>query len=152
KNNDPRWSLAADYLQYLGAGQYSAAQLQQEFYKLGCSFSVSSGADRTFVTLNGLDANLEPALKLFEQLLNAPKPDAAALKNMVAGVLKQRQDAKLEKRVILNQAMVNYVKYGPKNPFTNILSEKELKALKPEQLTALLKKLPTYQHRVLYYG
>ena len=152
KNNDPRWGLAADYLQYLGTGSYTAAQLQQEFYKLGCSFSVSSGPDRTFVTLNGLDSNLEPALKLFEQLLNAPKPDAAALRNMVAGTLKQRQDAKLEKRVILNAAMVNYVKYGPKNPFTSILSEKELKALKPEQLTALLKKLPTYQHRVLYYG
>ncbi|HEX8325967.1 MAG TPA: insulinase family protein [Hymenobacter sp.] len=151
-NNDPRWGLAADYLQYLGAGQYSAAQLQQEFYKLGCSFNVSSGADRTFVTLNGLDSNLEPALKLFEQLINAPKPDAAALKNMVSGTLKSRQDAKLNKQVILNAAMVNYVKYGPKNPFTNILSEKELKALKPEQLTALLKKLPTYQHRVLYYG
>nr|WP_210517008.1 M16 family metallopeptidase [Hymenobacter terricola] len=151
-NNDPRWGLAADYLQYLGAGKYTAAQLQQEFYKLGCSFNVSSGPDRIFVSLNGLDSNLEPALKLFEELLNAPKPDAAALKNMVAGVLKQRQDAKLEKRVILNAAMVNYVKYGPKNTFTNILSEKELKALKPEQLTALIKKLETYQHRVLYYG
>ncbi len=151
-NQDPRWGLAADYLQYLGAGQYTAAQLQQEFYKLGCSFSVNSGPDRTFVTLNGLDANLEPALKLFEQLLHAPKPDAAALKNMVAGILKQRQDAKLEKRVILNQAMVSYVKYGPKNPFTNILSEKELRALKPEQLTALVQKLTSYQHRVLYYG
>jgi predicted Zn-dependent peptidase len=152
KNNDPRWSLASDYLQYLGTGNYTAAQLQQEFYKLGCSFNVSSGADRIFVTLNGLDSNLEPALKLFEQLMNAPKPDAAALKDMVAGVLKQRQDAKLEKRVILNQAMVNYVKYGPKNPFTNILSEKELKAVKPEQLTAMIKKLESYQHRVLYYG
>jgi predicted Zn-dependent peptidase len=152
KNNDPRWSLATDYLQYLGTGSYTAAQLQQEFYKLGCSFNVSSGPDRIFVTLNGLDTNLEPALKLFEQLIAAPKPDATALKDLVAGTLKQRQDAKLEKRVILNQAMVNYVKYGPKNPFTNILSEKELKAAKPEQLTALLKKLPTYQHRVLYYG
>ena len=151
-NNDPRWGLAADYLQYLGTGKYTAAQLQQEFYKLGCSFNVSSGPDRIFVTLNGLDTNLEPALKLFEQLLNAPKPDAAALKNMVAGTLKARQDAKLEKGVILNQAMVNYVKYGSKNPFTNILGEKELKTLKPEQLTALIQKLPTYQHRVLYYG
>ncbi|MDB5270949.1 MAG: peptidase, partial [Hymenobacter sp.] len=152
KNNDPRWSLASDYLQYLGTGKYTAAQLQQEFYKLGCSFNVSSGPDRIFVTLNGLDSNLEPALKLFEQLMAAPKSDATALKDMVAGTLKQRQDAKLEKRVILNSAMVNYVKYGPKNPFTNILSEKELKALKPEQLTALIQKLPTYQHRVLYYG
>jgi len=151
-NNNPRWGLATDYLQYLGTGQYSAAQLQQEFYKLGCSFNVSSGADRIFVTLNGLDSNLEPALKLFEQLLSAPKPDPAALKNMVAGTLKSRQDAKLSKQIILNAAMVNYVKYGPENPFTNILSEKELRAVKPEQLTALIKKLPTYQHRVLYYG
>ncbi|WP_375416558.1 M16 family metallopeptidase [uncultured Hymenobacter sp.] len=151
-NNDPKYGLAADYLQYLGTGNYSAAQLQQEFYKLGCSFSVSSGQDRIFVSLSGLDTNLEPALKLFEQLLNAPKPDAAALKNMVAGVLKSRQDAKLSKQVILSQAMVNFAKYGLKNPFTNNLSEKELKALKPEQLTALIQKLPKFEHRVLYYG
>ncbi len=151
-NNDPRLDLATDYLQYLGTGNYSAAQLQQEFYKLGCSFAVSSGQDRILVSLSGLDTNLEPAVKLFEQLLNAPRPDAVALQNMVAGILKQRQDAKLNKGVILNAAMLNYAKYGAKNPFTNVLSEQQLKALKPEQLTALLKSLPTYQHRVLYYG
>lgn len=151
-NNDPKLGLAADYLQYLGTDKYTAEQLQQEFYKLGCSFAVSSGQDRIFVSLSGLDSNMEPALQLFESLLNAPKPDAAALKNMVAGVLKSRQDAKLNKQVILSQAMVNYAKYGPKNPFTSQLSEKELKALKPEQLTALIKSIPTYQHRVLYYG
>ena len=151
-NNDPRLDVAADYLQYLGTGTYSAAQLQQEFYKLGCSFAVSSGPDRVLISLSGLDDNLEPAMKLFEQLLNNPRPDAGALKNQVAGILKQRQDAKLSKGVILNQAMLNFVKYGSRNPFTNILSEKQLRALKPEQLTALLKKLPSYQHRALYYG
>ncbi|RSK40193.1 insulinase family protein [Hymenobacter perfusus] len=151
-NNDPKLGLATDYLQYLGTGKYTAAQLQQEFYKLGCSFAVSSGQDRTFVSLSGLDSNFEPALALFEGLLAAPKPDAAALQNMVAGVLKARQDAKLNKGVILNQALVNYAKFGAKNPFTTQLSEKELKALKPEQLTALIKKLTTYEHRVLYYG
>ncbi|UOG75697.1 insulinase family protein [Hymenobacter tibetensis] len=151
-NNDPKLGLAADYLQYLGTDKYTAEQLQQEFYKLGCSFAVSSGQDRIFVSLSGLDSNMEPALQLFESLLDAPKPDAAALRNMVAGVLKSRQDAKLNKQVILSQAMVNYAKYGSKNPFTSQLSEKELKALKPEQLTALIKSIPTYQHRVLYYG
>ncbi|KAA9332483.1 insulinase family protein [Hymenobacter busanensis] len=151
-NNDPKLGLAANYLQYLGTGKLSAAQLQQEFYKLGCSFGVQSGTDRVFVSLSGLDKNLEPALNLFEQLLNNPTPDAQALKDMVAGVLKSRQDAKLNKSVILQQGMVNYVKYGPKNPFTSQLSEKELKALKPADLTALIKKLPTYEHRVLYYG
>ena len=151
-NNDPRLDIATDYLQYLGTGKYSAAQLQQEFYKLGCSFAVSSGQDRILMSLSGLDTNLEPAVRLFEQLLNNPRPDAAALKSQVAGILKQRQDAKLNKGIILNAAMLNYAKYGAKNPFTNILTEQQLKALKPEQLTALLKSLPTYQHRVLYYG
>ncbi|RZK95857.1 MAG: insulinase family protein, partial [Hymenobacter sp.] len=151
-NNLPLLDVATDYLQYLGTGQYSAAQLQQEFYKLGCSFAVSSSQDRVLVSLSGLDSNLEPALKLFEQLLNNPRPDAAALKNQVAGILKQRQDAKLNKGVILNQAMLNYAKYGPRNPFTDIVPETQLKALKPEQLTSLLKSLPTYQHRILYYG
>jgi predicted Zn-dependent peptidase len=151
-NNNPMLDIATDYLQYLGTGQYSAAQLQQEFYKLGCSFAVSSGQDRILISLSGLDSNLEPAIKLFEQLLNNPRSDAAALKNQVAGILKQRQDAKLNKGVILNQAMLNYAKYGKKNPFTNNLTEQQLQALKPEQLTALLKSLPTYQHRVLYYG
>ena len=151
-NNIPLLDEATDYLQYLGTGQYTAAQLQQEFYKLGCSFAISSTQDRVLVSLSGLDTNLEPALKLFEQLLNNPRPDAAALKNQVAGILKQRQDAKLSKGVILNQAMLNYAKYGPRNPFTNVVPEKQLKALKPAQLTALLKALPTYQHRVLYYG
>jgi predicted Zn-dependent peptidase len=151
-NNNPLLDVATDYLQYLGTGQYSAAQLQQEFYKLGCSFAVSSSQDRVLISLSGLDSNLEPAMKLFEQLLNNPRPDAAALRNQVAGILKQRQDAKLNKGVILNQAMLNYAKYGPRNPFTDIVSEVKLKTLKPEQLTSLLKSLPTYQHRVLYYG
>jgi predicted Zn-dependent peptidase len=151
-NNNPLLDVATDYLQYLGTGQYSAAQLQQEFYKLGCSFAVSSSQDRVLISLSGLDSNLEPAMQLFEQLLNNPRPDAAALKNQVAGILKQRQDAKLNKGVILNQAMLNYAKYGPRNPFTDIVPEAQLKALKPEQLTSLLKSLPTYQHRVLYYG
>ncbi|GAA4003997.1 insulinase family protein [Hymenobacter fastidiosus] len=151
-NNDPRLGLAADYLQYLGTDKYTAAQLQQEFYKLGCSFGVSSGPDRVFVSLSGLDQNFEPALQLFESLLANPKPDAAALKNMVAGTLKARKDAKLNKQVILSQGLVNYAKYGPKNPFTSQLSEKQLLALKPTDLTALTKKLTSYQHRVLYYG
>jgi predicted Zn-dependent peptidase len=151
-NNNPLLDVATDYLQYLGTGQYSAAQLQQEFYKLGCSFAVSSSQDRVLISLSGLDSKLEPAVALFEQLLNNPRADAAALKNQVAGILKQRQDAKLNKGVILNQAMLNYAKYGPRNPFTNIVPEAQLKALKPEQLTSLLKSLPTYQHRVLYYG
>ncbi|WP_242927905.1 M16 family metallopeptidase [Pontibacter vulgaris] len=151
-NNDPKLGMAVNYLKYLGNDKYTAEELKKEFYKLGTSFNVFSSGDQVYVSLTGLDENFEKGLALFESLLQNPKPDQEALNNMVAGTLKARSDAKKNKSVILNQAMVNYAKYGAKNPFTTILSEKQLKAVKPQELVNIIKSIPTYEHRVLYYG
>ncbi|KAA9341045.1 insulinase family protein [Adhaeribacter soli] len=151
-NNDPKLGLAVNYLKYLGTDKLSAEELQKEFYKLGCSFDVFSSQDQVYVSLRGLNDNFEKGLNLFETFLANAKPDKKALKDLVDGILKEREDAKLSKQIILSQALVNYAKHGPKNPFTNILSEKELKKVKPEELVALVKSIPTYEHRVMYYG
>lgn len=151
-DNDQKLGMAVNYLRFLGTDKYSAEELKKEFYKLGTSFNVSTSGDQVYVTLSGLDENFEPALALFESVLQNPKADQKALDDMVQGILKARNDAKLNKGVILNQALVNYAKYGPKNPFTTVLSEKELKAVKPQELVNLIKSIPTYEHRVLYYG
>ncbi len=151
-NNDPKLGMAVNYLRYLGNDKYSAEELKKEFYKLGTSFNVSTSGDQVYVTLSGLDENFEEALALFENTLQNPKPNQEALKDMVDGMLKSRADAKLNKSVILNQALVNFAKYGPKNPFTTNLSEKQLKAVKPQELVNIIKSIPTYEHRVLYYG
>ncbi|MDX5435561.1 MAG: insulinase family protein, partial [Pontibacter sp.] len=151
-NNDQKLGLAVNYLKYLGNDKYTAEELQKEFYKLGTSFDVFSSGDQVYVSLSGLDENFEKGLNLFESVLANPKPDQQALNDMVAGILKARADAKKNKGVILQQAMVNYAKYGPKNPFNTVLSEKELKAIKPQELVNIIKSIPTYEHRVLYYG
>ncbi|WP_255474266.1 M16 family metallopeptidase [Pontibacter qinzhouensis] len=151
-NNDPKLGMAVNYLRYLGNDKFSAEELKKEFFKLGTSFNVSTSGDQVYVTLSGLDENFEEALALFENTLQNPKPDQEALKDMVDGVLKSRADAKLNKSVILNQALVNFAKYGPKNPFTTNLTEKQLKAVKPQELVSIIKSIPTYEHRVLYYG
>lgn len=151
-DHNPRLGLAAAYLKFLGDDQHTAAQLQQEFYKLGCSFDVTVTGDQTYFSLNGPDENFEKGLALFEHFVRNPRPDEKALKDQVAGVLKERQDQKLDKGTILRGAMVSYVKYGPKNPFTNIVPEKELKAMKPADLLGLVKQLVSWEHRVLYYG
>ncbi|WP_114781859.1 M16 family metallopeptidase [Botryobacter ruber] len=151
-NNDPKLGMAVNYLKYLGNNKYTAEELQKEFYKLGTSFSVFTSGDQVYVSLTGLDENFDKSLALFESVLANPKPDQQALKDMVDGILKARQDAKKNKGVILQQAMVNYAKYGPKNPFTTILTEKQLKAVKPQELVNIIKSIPTYEHRVLYYG
>jgi len=151
-NNDPKLGLAINYLKYLGSDQFNAEELQKEFYKLGCSFDVFSSQEQVYVSLSGLDTNFEKGLALFENVLKNPKPDQQALDNLIAGILKARADAKLNKGVIHSQAMVNYAKYGPKNPFTNIISEKELKKIKPAELVNIIKSIPTYEHHILYYG
>lgn len=151
-NNNQKLGMAVNYLKYLGTDKYTAEELQKEFYKLGASFDVFASGDQVYVSLTGLDENFEEGLKLFESVLENPKPNQEALNDMVAGILKAREDAKKNKGVILRQAMVNFAKYGPKNPFNTVLSEKELKATKPQELVNLIKSIPTYEHRVLYYG
>ena len=149
---NPRLGMALDYLKFLGDDKHSAAELQQEFYKLGCTFDVYAAADQTRVSLTGPDEGFDQGLALFEYFIRHPKPDAAAWQKQVAGVLKDRADSKRNKRLILQAAMINYAKYGARNPFTNLVSEKELKTLKPAALLAEVSQLLGTQHRVLYYG
>lgn len=152
RDSDPKYALAVDYMDYLGTKKYNAEALKKEFYKLGCTYGVSATADAIYISLTGLNESFAPALKLLEQLINDPVADEKALHDMVEGVLKVRADNKLSKDVILKTAMVSYAKYGTDSPFRNIVPKEELKSLKPEQLTSLVKALFGYKHRLLYYG
>lgn len=151
-NADPKMRLAIDYLSYLGTKDLEASAFQQEMYKLGCSFNVFAGDDRTYVSLSGLNVNMEKATALFESLLATCQPDEDALKDMIAGIKKQRINAKKSKGLILNAACANYGKYGKNSAFTNILTNDQLDALTGKELTELLHNITTFEHKVLYYG
>ena len=151
-NNDKKMSLAINYLPFLGTSKLTPAQVKQEFYKIACSFSVSSSDDQTYVRLSGLSENFEKGVALFENLLADAKPDQVALDNLISNVLKQRSDNKLSKQEILWNAMNNFGEYGLKNPYTNILSKAELKAVKTDELITKIKDLNSYQHYIMYYG
>lgn len=151
-NQDRKLKIAADYLSYLGTSKYTPEQVQQEFFKLGCSYAVTSTEDETRLSLNGLSENFEKALELFEELLSDAQPNRKAFDNLVSDILKKRQDDMLDKNTILFNGMVNFGMYGSKSPFTNILTEAELKAMKPEELTGLIKNLISFEHHILYYG
>jgi predicted Zn-dependent peptidase len=151
-NNQKAIGTALDYLNYLGTSKYSPKEVQEEFYKIGCSLSVNSSENEVWVMLTGLSENMDKGLHLFEHLLSDAKPNPPALDNLVQDIGKRRADAKLNKNAILMSAMNNYAQYGKTSPYTNILSEKELGSLKPEDLIKLIKDLNTYNHKVLYYG
>ncbi|MBL0049538.1 MAG: insulinase family protein [Bacteroidetes bacterium] len=151
-NNDKKAGIAIDYLNYLGTSKLSPSEVQEAFYKLGCRFEVYNSEEQIYVSLNGLAENFEKATILFESLLSDAQPNKTALSELIEDALKKRADAKLSKDEILQRAMRNYAKYGAKSPYTNILSEKELRALKPAELISIIKSLTGYQHRVLYFG
>ena len=151
-NNNRELGIALDYLKYLGTSQYSPKQVQEELYKLGCSFSVNSSDVEVWVSLSGLSENMARSVSLFEQLLSDAQPEKTALVNLVADIKKRRDDDKLSKQTILWQAMYNYGVYGPTSPYTNILSAAELDALKADDLIKLIRGLNGFQHKVLYYG
>ncbi len=149
--NDKMLGLAIKYLPYLGTSKYSAEQLQQEFYKLGLSFDVFSSGERAYVNLTGLDESLEEGVALFEHVLANVVADETALQNMIAGVLKEREDAKSNPRSI-SSALFNYGVYGKNSPFTHKLSNEELKQVKASELIDRIKSLTSYEHYAFYYG
>jgi zinc protease len=152
RNADPELTVATQYLEYLGTDEYSAEDFKKELYKIGCSFSVFSSTERTYVTLSGLDENMEKATTLFESLLANPQPDQEALDKMVDRTFKSRADAKKNKGRILWSGLYNYGKYGATNPFNDVMSNSELDDLQASDLTEIIKDLTKMPHRVLYYG
>lgn len=151
-NNEKNSPLAIQYIPYLGTNSMSPDEVQQELYKLGCSFNVFNSENQTWISLTGLNENFDKATKLLESLFVDPKIDETTLSNLISDILKKRSDDKQDKRIILQKMMVDYAKYGSENPQTTILSEEELKKITPVQIADFIKSLMSYNHQILYYG
>ena len=149
--HDPTISLAASYLNFLGTNSMSAEDISNEFYKLACTFSIRSSDDETTVSISGLSENLEKAMALFEDLLWNAQPEEKAFKNLVANIIKSREDLKANQRANF-QGLVNFATYGQDNPFTYGLKNAELEALNPQEILSNLRKLWNYEHKVVFYG
>lgn len=151
-NNNPKMKIAVEYLQYIGTDDFTAEELQKEFYKLGCTFNVYASAEQTYVYLEGLNENMDKSIALFERLLANPKADDEALKKMIDGIFKKRDDQKKDKGAIMFSGLMNYGLYGAKSSFTNVVNNKELRDLKSDELIDIIKNFTKTQHRILYYG
>ena len=148
---DNRYNVATDYLDYLGTDKYTASQIKQKFYELGCDFYVGEGSDAINIRLTGLSENMQSALQLAEEVLQNLKVDKEAYNQMVAQTIKQRNDLKKNQRYYFNQ-LYYYGVFGPRNFSSDVLTEKQLKETDPQTFVDLLKNLSGYQHSVEYYG
>ena len=151
KRNNKILPIAIDYIDLLGTDTKTIEDLQKEWYKLGVNFSVFSSEDKVYVYISGLDKNLETGMKLMEEILANVKPDQDVYNEYVSDILKNRNENKKNKNVILNMLLL-YSQYGKLSSATDILSAEDLKNINPEDLTNLVKDLYSYKHKVFYYG
>lgn len=152
RENIAKLPLAVQYLKYIGTSKMSNSDINNELYKLAVNFDIYAGDDQVYISFNGLQENFNKAIELIEKLLNDPKPDQNALDKMVDAEIKTRNDATLNKRTIFWEGLENYVQYGAKNPFNDIISNDDLRKIKAEELTKIIKSLTSYKHKVYYYG
>lgn len=149
--NDKKQSLASQYIQFLGTDKKSAEEISKAFYKIACSFNVSTGEEYTTVSIEGLQENFENAVKLYEEVVNNVQPNEAALTALKARLNKSRKDAKANKAAILN-GLTSYALFGAQNKFNNVLSNDELNGVTAQELVDRIKNLNNYEQTVIYYG
>lgn len=149
--NDKKQGLASQYIQFLGTDKMTAEEISKAFYKIACSFNVSTGEEYTTVNIEGLQENFENAVQLYEEVVNNVKADDKALAALKARLNKARKDAKANKGAIL-QGLTSYALYGSENKFNNVLTNEELNAVTAQELVDRIKNLNNYEQTVIYYG
>ncbi len=118
---------------------------------MACSFYVSVSQNTCTITLSGLAENMQPSLELLMELGLDAQPDMGVYKSLITNVLKNRIDAKADQRTCF-QRLQMYAQYGPENPSTLIISEKDLLETDPATLIDKIHDLISYGVEVYYYG
>ncbi|MBR5325336.1 MAG: insulinase family protein, partial [Prevotella sp.] len=151
QQDDNRYDIAADYLDYVGTDKLTAAEVKQKFYKLACNYAVNVNADNINISLSGLQSQMPEALALLEDVVRNAKADQESYNQYVDLILKSREDAKTDQRTNFSY-LINYAIYGEHNSLRDNMSEQQLKEANPQQLLSLIAGLPNMKHSVLYYG
>ena len=152
KQDYPLLPLAFDYLTLLGTDSLKPDVLQRALFALGCSVDVQVGEEVTRITLSGLSKEFNRSLALFEHWMKRVKPDKQVLAELMDRTLKSRADAKLDKQVLLGQALKSFLQYDVESPFAKVPNNEVLGNVKQEELIGALQNLWGLQHEGWYYG
>ncbi len=149
--SDLRYDIALSYLDYLGTKTLTPQQFKQRLYKLACNFNASATDSYIYFTISGLNENMPQAVALIDDLMKNAKVDNEAYSQLVDLIMKGRNDAKTNQEQCFSRLMA-YGQFGPKNEYTNILSEKELRAINPSDLIKLVQGMSNMKHEIMYFG
>ncbi len=143
--------IAITYSQKLGTSKFTFEQLQKEFYKIGLRYSLRIERERTIFHLDGSAKNIEKGIEMLNHIIDGLAPDLEVYKNHVTSIVNTR-NSNMKNRQQLSNALYNFALYEENSPTRDILSETQLRALQPSDLTKMVADLKRYKHRIYYYG
>ena len=149
--DDPRLSIAFDYLSYLGTPTRTAEQIKTELYGLACSQRLSCGLTQSYIGVSGLDENIGKAMDIVEDLILNAVPDTTILAELKSDIFRSRSDNKLNQGACFS-ALRKYILYGPEFIRKTTLTNEQVAALTSEELLLTVKELYGKRHDILYYG
>lgn len=150
-DHDKELFLSSQVLQYLGTDQFSPEQLREEFYKIGVSNDFKTSENQLFVSLTGLEENLQKGAELLQHWLDNVKPSEAVYKNFVQTIFESREATKKDKARIMS-ALGNYAKFGKDSRLTDVLSKERLQSVDVRELMNKMKCLFGFPHEIFFYG
>ena len=149
--NDARLGYINELLGLFGTPDMTPQDIQNEFYKLACSFRISIGGERSFVVISGLNENMPKAVALFEKIVKEAVADKDAYASFIDRIEQSRANSKTNQRANFS-ALSTYMTYGKDNPQTNNMTVEQLRATQPEEFLTALRELMGYEHEIIYYG
>ncbi len=122
------------YAEQCGTEQWSLQSIKNELFKLGLQVDFTTGKEKSYISLSGLELNFDKGVQLMYQWLLQLKPDEALWQKIAANIKTNRDNEKQEKNEILRQGMVNFAKYGYDSPYLMQPTSQELLAMLIGQL------------------
>ena len=147
----PALKILAPYLSELGTDSLTKQQLEQAFQRISTTMDIVPGDVAISLNLTGPDSQLQPALRLLAHFLRSAKGDDKALKDAKDNDKVERKSFGKQKDDVLKPVM-HRVLYGEKSSYLTQLSQKEIKALKSDDLINLFHELQQYDCELFYCG
>jgi len=150
-DHQPLLSFAKRMLDRAGAGTIDSEQLKIEWYKLGTEFGFGLQEYFSSFSLNGLDENFEPSIKLAQDHLLSPKTSEETWSLTKEIILSERDDEQKDPNS-LSHALAHFHRYGKNSRYLKRASDADLNNSYTTDLVKIINQTVNSPRTVLYFG
>lgn len=143
--------VAASYFNSIGAGEMGPEEYRIEMQSLGGEFTVWAEDDFSFISISGLECNMDKIVRLAMLKFHKPNHDQQQLKNLIEGLQSTKEMAK-DDASTWSDALRSYVLLGEKSGYLDHTTIKEMKKLKGEDLMQILNNMFGRDGYITYVG